>query len=1019
MMKKRLCNFLGLVLALSLMIPSGAIKAIAEEVTPAQTSSETTASSLVTTTSESEKKEVDANDVSSEENSQTVSENQPVQSVQEDEQANGTRAGPVTELVPDASFFSASALTTSLLAVSGTPKAVDVNITDFKIQNVDHQDVDTVFHSDTFLLNMKWNATGHGTNLHEGDYFDVDLPNNMKFPSGTTKTDFDITDDDGNVIAHAHITPGPNDTGGKIHVTFGPAVENKYNVKGTMNIAARFDQTKINKDSENKFEVTVNGDVPGKKHTANTGVKINGSKPIDEEYLTKWGQGTGIAGDTKAEWWSRINFSKANLTNAVVTDTLGSSGMTYIKDSFKLRKVVYDQYGETTQVLKEYTVDELINSGMLTFSADMSSFTLNLGNTSDQYRLVYRSTYVPGTTLKNRMRLDSDQKQKQVIASHKSAETGGHGSGDLASKIKIVKVDEDGTTPLKGAVFTVTKPDGTTFELTTGADGTIVSDLLEQGTYKVKEKTAPQGYELSDEEYTLEVTPTGGAIKKISNKPIKISVNVTKKWIGPKAGPVAVHLLADGTDTGKTLTLDEAGNWTGTFDNLRKCKADGTEIVYTVKEDDVTNYTGAVTGDAASGFTITNTNTEKTSISGTKTWDDSNNQDGKRPSSITVNLLKNGTKVDSKTVTPDASGNWTYTFDNLDKYDSTTGAENTYTVSEEAVDGYTSTVTGTDIKNSYTPEVTIVKVSKTWVGPKAGPVTVHLLADGTDTGKTLTLDEAGNWTGSFGNLPKYKDGNVIAYTVKEDDVTNYTGTVTGDATSGFTITNTNTEKVDVPVTKTWVGPKAGPVTVHLLADGTDTGKTLTLDEAGNWTGTFSGLDKYNADGTEIAYTVKEDDVANYTSEITGDATSGFTITNTNTEKVDISVTKTWVGDKGSSVTIHLLADGTDTGKILTLDEAGNWKGAFSGLDKYNADGTEIAYTVKEDEVAGYTSEVSGDATSGFTVTNTQIPPNTPPSTPKKKLPYTGDVSTLASIASFVAGSVALLGTGMALGRKRK
>ena len=745
MMKKRLCNFLGLVLALSLMIPSGAIKAIAEEVTPAQTSSETTASSLVTTTSESEKKEVDANAVSSEENSQTVSEDQSAQSVQEDEQANGTRAGPVTELVPDASFFSASALTTSLLAVFGTPKAVDVDITDFKIQNLDHQDVDAVFHSDTFLLNMKWNATGHGVNLHEGDYFDIDLPSNMKFPSGTTKTDFDITDDDGNVIAHAHITPGPNETGGKVHVTFGPGVENKYNVKGTMNIAARFDETKVNKDTENKFEVTVNGDVPGKKHTANTGVKVNGSKPVEEEYLTKWGQGTGVVGDNKAEWWSRINFSKANLTNAVVTDTLGSSGMTYIKDSFRLMKVVYDQYGDTTQVLKEYTVDELINSGMLTFSADMSSFTLNLGNTSDQYRLIYRSTYVPGTTLKNKMRLDSDQKQKQVIASHKSADTGGTGSGDLASKIKIVKVDEDGTTPLKGAVFTVTKPDGTTFELTTGADGTIVSDLLEQGTYKVKEKTAPQGYELGTDELTLEVTPTGGAIKKISNKPIKISVNVTKKWIGPKTGPVTVHLLADGTDTGKTLTLDEAGNWTGSFDNL----------------------------------------------------------------------------------------------------------------------------------------------------------------------------------------PKYKDGNTIAYTVKEDDITNYTGVVTGDATSGFTITNTNTEKVDVPVTKTWVG------------------------------------------------------------------------------------------DKGSSVTIHLLADGTDTGKTLTLYEAGNWTGTFSGLDKYNTDGTEITYTVKEDEVAGYTSEVSGDATSGFTVTNTQIPPNTPPSTPKKKLPYTGDVSTFASIASFVAGSVALLGTGMALGRKRK
>ena len=58
MMKKRLCNFLGLVLALSLMIPSGAIKAIAEEVTPAQTSSETTASSSATTISETEKKKL-------------------------------------------------------------------------------------------------------------------------------------------------------------------------------------------------------------------------------------------------------------------------------------------------------------------------------------------------------------------------------------------------------------------------------------------------------------------------------------------------------------------------------------------------------------------------------------------------------------------------------------------------------------------------------------------------------------------------------------------------------------------------------------------------------------------------------------------------------------------------------------------------------------------------------------------------------------------------------------------------
>ena len=471
----------------------------------------------------------------------------------------------------------------------------------------------------------------------------------------------------------------------------------------------------------------------------------------------------------------------------------------------------------------------------------MTSFTLSLGNTSDQYRLIYRTTYVPGTVLKNHMKLDSDQKQKEVVATHQSAESGGSASGDLASKIKLVKVDEDGTTPLKDAVFTVTKPDGSTFELTTGADGTVTSGVLVQGTYKVKEKTAPKGYELGTDEYTLQVTPTGGAIQKVTNKPTKISLPVKKSWIGPKVGPVTVHLLADGVDTGKTVTLDEASGWKGQFDNLRKCKPDGTEIVYTVKEDDVPNYTGAITGDVASGFTIT---------------------------------------------------------------------------------------------------------------------------------------------------------------------------------------NTNTEKVNVPVKKTWVGPKAGPVTVHLLADGADTGKTVTLNEANSWADTFSGLDKYKADGTEIVYTVKEDDVPNYTGAITGDVASGFTITNTNTEKVNVPVKKTWVGPKAGPVTVHLLADGADTGKTVTLNEANSWADTFSGLDKYKADGTEIVYTVKEDDVAGYTSEVTGDANTGFTVTNTQIPPHETPK-PKKpskkaqKVPYTGDAGVLGIVVPLTAGAIVLLGAGIFLGKKDK
>ena len=53
---------------------------------------------------------------------------------------------------------------------------------------------------------------------------------------------------------------------------------------------------------------------------------------------------------------------------------------------------------------------------------------------------------------------------------------------------------------------------------------------MTQGTYKVKEKEAPKGYVLGKEEYTLNVTPAGGAIQKITNKRIKINISGKKTW---------------------------------------------------------------------------------------------------------------------------------------------------------------------------------------------------------------------------------------------------------------------------------------------------------------------------------------------------------------------------------------------------------------------------------------------------------------------------------------------------------
>lgn len=523
--------------------------------------------------------------------------------------------------------------------------------------------------------------------------------------------------------------------------------------------------------------------------------------------------------DDQAEWNARINHMGANLHNVVLTDHLteGTGNETYIPGSFRLRPVTFDATGVVI------TAGENIDlTDKLTIAPDRKSFELNLGDIGvQQYRLTYRTTYVPGTTLRNNLTLTSVEQSKTVTSSHIGASSGGSGSGVPANKIKIVKVDaEDQTVKLANATFKAVMLDaqgnpvaGAEFELTTGSDGTVTSGTLTSGTYKVWETAAPSGYVLDDQtSYTLTVNSAAGALQTVKNEPERTSVNVTKTWVGPKGDSVTVKLLADGTDTGKTVTLNEGNGWKGSFDNLRKYKAGTTTaIVYKVTEAEVSGvdsskYDTVVTGDAASGFTITNTNKETVGISGTKTWDDGDDRDGVRPASITVNLLADGTTVQTKTVT-EADG-WAYDFGELAKY-AADGHEIVYTVTEDAVANYSTTVNGFDVKNSYAPGKTSVTVTKTWNdgndkdGLRPASVKVQLYANGKPAGDPVTLDAAGKWTHTWTDLFLKEGGKDIAYTIKEVDVPKgYEAKVTGDAQKGFTIENSHEPSKEKPPAKT-------------------------------------------------------------------------------------------------------------------------------------------------------------------------------------------------------------------------
>ncbi len=76
------------------------------------------------------------------------------------------------------------------------------------------------------------------------------------------------------------------------------------------------------------------------------------------------------------------------------------------------------------------------------------------------------------------------------------------------------------------------------------------------------------------------------------------------------------------------------------------------------------------------------------------------------------------------------------------------------------------------------------------------------------------------------------------------------------------------------------------------------------------------------------------------------------------------------GARPSSITVRLLADGTEVDSTtVTADDS--WAYSFSGLAKYNADGSEIAYTVTEDAVSNYATAIEGTS-----ITNSYTPGKT-------------------------------------------
>ena len=850
----------------------------------------------------------------------------------------------------------------------------DVNITKFTIENWEGKEVDKLSKWSRFKIKLDWNAQKYGNTLKNGDYFEVKLPDKFRFIEDSSAIDFPIYGIDGKVYGKGHLDV-KKEGGGTLRVTLNEKVENLYNVKGKISMESVFNQDKIKDGEDNTLEIDINGKKIKKK------VHIKKPGKIDDEILAKWPN--RISDNVNQVGWNvRFNVKGKNFKKVVFEDELTISGGTfdglhYIKDSFVLQKVKINEYGNITQIISEKNIGNEVE-----FSNNNTKFKYELGdiNQGEQYFLTYKSTYKPNLTIKNRVKMLAQGESHESSSSYKNAISDGTIEGDLLGKIKIIKVDsENNQLLLKGAKFKITnKKTNETFELVTDEKGEAVSDKLVQGTYEIKEIQAPSGWIKSDEIINVEVKDDVAVIRTVKNKREKTEVSVNKTWIGKKLSSVKVKLLADGKKVDE-VTLNEQNNWKHTFTNLNKYKDDGkTEIKYTVEEEKINGYDTEIKENSKNDFTITNKNNEKVKIPVEKKWEDNNNQDGKRVKEIVVRLLQDGIPT-TKVLKLNEQNNWKGEFTDLDKYNAQ-GNEIKYTVKEETVvEGYDTEIIagqvdgalGYIIKNKHNVEKTEIPVEKKWIGPASvEQVTVKLFADGVDTGKTLTLKKSENWKGKFTNLDKYKNGKEIVYTIKEAKVEGYESKIEGNAKDGFVITNKNVEKTEVPVEKKWLGKAVNEIEVKLLADGKEV-QTAKLNEANSWKHTFKNLPKYNENGKEITYTVKEVAIEGYESKIEGNAKDGFVITNKNLAKTEVPVEKKWLGKAVNEIEVKLLANGKEV-QSAKLNEANSWKHTFKNLPKYDENGKEITYTVKETKVEGYESKIEGNAKDGFVITNKNL-----------------------------------------------
>ena len=217
-------------------------------------------------------------------------------------------------------------------------------------------------------------------------------------------------------------------------------------------------------------------------------------------------------------------------------------------------------------------------------------------------------------------------------------------------------------------------------DLTINEDGTVD----ETGVYQTHTGRLVKHDDLTSKSQTL-------SVPKITKISVKKVWNDADNADGIRPESIKVQLYKNGnTKVYDAVELSEKNNWSYTWEGLPTME-NNEDIIYAVDEVEIpAGYEKEVTNKETK-FIITNTHVpDVTKISVEKVWDDNNDQDGIRPTTIKVQLYADG-KASGRMAELSENNGWKYTWSNLAKQEK--GVTIIYSVDEvEVPEGYSKTV---------------------------------------------------------------------------------------------------------------------------------------------------------------------------------------------------------------------------------------------------------------------------------------------------------------------------------------